>query len=84
MNFRALATELGDALKWDASLNKIDRFVLTILTKGDQETAVGLTGHQSRVGHGGIVGAFGSCREEGEAVAICWKCAGSHGSRMPF
>lgn len=31
MNFRALATELGDALKWDTSLNEIDRFGLAIL-----------------------------------------------------
>jgi len=31
MNFRALATELDDALEWDTSLNEIDRFGLAIL-----------------------------------------------------
>jgi len=34
MNFRALATELGDALKYDAVLNEIDRTALSIFPSG--------------------------------------------------
>ena len=54
---------------------------------GAQEAGNGLTGHQPRVGHGGIVGAFGTGRDESEAVAsvgtVMWSCGDSQEGRIP-